>query len=96
MKMDYQLEYNFSHGFLQLSTDYKLLWELIKSGHRIPAWMASASENEESIWELIEVIDGWGEPNNYSEKSLISYEEAKSFKFFESLCRSNSLHFICP
>lgn len=48
-----------SHSFInsgfQLSTDYKLLYELIFKGHRIPAWLVYTDEYEEPIWDLVEV-----------------------------------------
>ena len=38
-----------------LSTDYKLLWDLIYDGHRIPAWILYSDEYKDPIFDLVEV-----------------------------------------
>ena len=41
-------------GF-ELSTDYDLLFELIKEGYRIPAWIIYTNKYETPIYDLVEV-----------------------------------------
>ena len=43
----------FSNGSYKLSDDYEKLWELIKSGHRVPAWIWRSKER--NIWTIVEV-----------------------------------------
>lgn len=115
MKQD---ETNISHSFIhsgyQLSTDYKILWDLIQSGHRIPAWiytkrmvfrseqripvwLAYTDEYETPIWDLVEVKNVSGNPNDYSIGTRgIGYEGAKTFEYFEVICQKYYLHYICP
>ncbi len=91
------VSHSFSHDFLQLSTDYKLLWELVQSGKRVPAWLVYNDKYEKPIWDLVEVKNIWGEPNDYSIGTRgIGYEGAKTFKWFEAICQKYSLHFVCP
>lgn len=86
----------FNHSGYQLSTDYKKLWDLIQSGQRIPAWLLHTDKYEEPIWDLVEVKNIWGEPNDYSIGSRgIGYEGAKSFEYFEGICKKYCLHYIC-
>lgn len=95
--MQTNVRHSFSHDFLKLSTDYKLLWELVQSGKRIPAWLVYTDEYEKPIWDLVEVKNIWGEPNGYSIGTRgIGYEGARKFEYFEFICQEYSLHFVCP
>lgn len=88
----------FTHPDYTLSTDYKLLWELIQSGKRIPAWLVYSDEYENPIWDLVEVKNIFGEPNDYSIGTRgIGYERfKKNFETFEQVCQKYSLHYILP
>ena len=91
-----------SHSFInngfQLSTDYKLLYELIFKGHRIPAWLVYTDEYEEPIWDLVEVKKAWQSNDKYSIGTRgIGYESfSGDFKWFEAICTKYSLHFVVP
>lgn len=91
------VRYTFSHDFLQLSTDYKLLWDLVQSNIRVPAWLVYADKYEKPIWDLVEVKNIWGIPNDYTIGTRgIGYESTKTFERFEEICQMYSLHFVCP
>lgn len=96
-------KHSFSHDYLKLSTDYKLLWDLIQSGNRVPAWLNinqaySYCNSEEPIWDIVEVRNRGEKPNRYSISSRgIGYEGLEqSFVEFERICKKYSLHFVCP
>ena len=91
-----------SHSFInsgfQLSTDYKLLYELIFKGFRIPAWLVYTDKYEEPIWDLVEVKKAWKSNDKYTIGTRgIGYEKfSGDFKWFEAICRKYSLHFVVP
>lgn len=91
------VKYTFNSNF-KLSTNYKLLWDLIFKGYRIPAWIVYTDKYEEPIWDLVEVKKTpYGEENNYSIGSRgIGYEGAKNYEAFNDICLMYSLHFIEP
>jgi hypothetical protein len=89
--------HTFIHENYNLSTDYKLLWDLIQSGKRIPAWLVYTDKYEKPIWDLVEVKNVYGEPNDYSIGTRgIGYEGTKTFEYFEGICKNYSLHFVLP
>lgn len=93
--MDEITKRQFHHESFDLSQDYDLLWELIQSGQRIPAWIVYSDKYEEPIWDLVEAKlyqDG-----NYTISSRgIGYEGKKGRVGFLMCCRMLSLHFILP
>lgn len=95
------LQENKSHIFINtnynLSTDYKNLWDLIQNGKKIAAWLVYTDEYEEPIWDLVEVKNIWGKPNDYTIGTRgICYDGPKEFEWFESICKKYSLHYVCP
>ena len=91
-----------SHCFINagfnLSTDYKLLWELIFKGHRIPAWLVYSDEYEEPIWDLVEVKKSYYDDKKYVIGTRgIGYESfSEEYKRFEVICKKYSIHFVVP
>lgn len=81
-----------------LSTDYKLLWDLIQKGYRIPAWLIYNNELfDEPVWDIVEV------------RCIVKYNRiqigyrGQGYSGFddtlESLiqtCEHYSLHFVLP
>ena len=91
------VSHSFIHSGYELSTDYKKLWDLVQSGQRIPAWLIYTDKYEKPIWDLVEVKNIWGEPNDYSIGTRgIGYEGAKTFEWFEAICQKYCLHYVCP
>ena len=91
------VSHSFIHSDYELSTDYKKLWDLVQSGKRIPAWLIYTDKYEKPIWDLVEVKNIWGEPNDYSIGTRgIGYEGAKNFEWFEAICQKYCLHYVCP
>lgn len=91
------VSHSFIHSGYQLSTDYKKLWDLVQSGQRIPAWLIYTDKYEKPIWDLVEVKNIWGKPNDYSIGTRgIGYEGAKTFEWFEAICQKYCLHYVCP
>lgn len=91
--------HTFTHNVFNLSTDYKLLWESIFKGHRIPAWIVYSDEYEKPIWDLVEVKMAYGTDDRYAIGVRgISYDGwyTNSFEDFENTCKAYSLHFIVP
>ena len=92
-------KHSFFHDYLNLSTDYKLLWDLIQSGNRVPAWLLySYTSKGEPIWDIVEVKNKGVQPNRYGIGYRgIGYEGLEqSFVEFERICKKYSLHFVCP
>lgn len=99
MEKETSISHSFIHSGYELSTDYKKLWDLVQSGQRIPAWLIYTDEvkYEKPIWDLVEVKNIWGEPNDYSIGTRgIGYEGAKTFERFEAICKKYCLHYVCP
>jgi hypothetical protein len=92
------VRHTFIHSGFKLSTDYKLLWDLIFKGHRIPAWLVYTDEYESPIWDLVEVKKSYfGGENDYSIGTRgMGYDGARTFISFETTCQIYSLHFIIP
>lgn len=90
------ISHTFIHSGYNLSTDYKMLWDLIQGGQRISAWLVYTDEYEEPIWDLVEVKNLW-KPNDYTIGTRgRGYEGSKSFVGFEMICQMYSLHYIKP
>lgn len=84
-------------GF-NLSTDYKKLFELIQQGYRIPAWVATAiNEDDVPIVNLVEVKLSFFKQKYMIGTSGISYDSYDStFEQFEKDCTKYSLKYIEP
>ncbi len=83
-------------GF-NLSTDYKLLWDLIQKGQRIPAWLVYTDEYKEPIWDIVEVKKSiWTDCKYSIGVRGIGYENKQTFEGFEMVCKKYSLHFVLP
>lgn len=93
----FRASHSFNHSGYELSTYYKKLWDLIQKGQRIPAWLIYTDKYGKPIWDLVEVKNIWGEPNDYSIGTRgIGYEGAKTFECFESICQKYCLHYVRP
>ena len=91
------VEHKFTHQLYVLSTDYEYLWKLVQGGQRIPAWLLYTDKYEKPIWDLVEVKNIWGVPNDYSIGTRgIGYEGVKSFEYFKAICKKYRLHFVYP
>ena len=86
-------------GF-NLSTDYNLLWDLIFSGHRIPAWVLYREGDETDrleLWDMVEVKKSYFGEKRYSIGTRgIGYEGDQNKEDFLRTCEHYSLHFITP
>lgn len=91
--MTSKLFHNFTHNIYTVSTDYKLLWDKIIKGYRIPAWIVYSDKYEEPIWDLVEVKKPTHSTYSIGTRG-IGYEGEQSFEGFEIVCKSYSLHFI--
>lgn len=94
-----KIKHKLTHPLFNLSTDYKLLWELIQKGNIIPAWLVYNDEYEKPIWDLVEV-----KKPTYSieDQDYIigtrgrGYEAEKTFEGFVFICENYSAHFVLP
>lgn len=86
-----------------LSTDYKLLWELIKQNHRIAGWILY----EGKYWDIVEIknsnLQHSDLPFQYSISVRgIQYGGIKenlgfeAYPYFLEICKEYNLHFILP
>ena len=53
-----EIRHKFEDSCFELSTDYKLLWDLIFKGNRIPAYVVHRkpkNKYDDVIWDLVEV-----------------------------------------
>lgn len=93
--MQEQKKYTFNHSLYQLSTDYKKLWDLIQSGHKIPAWIVYTDKYEKEIWDLVEVKNNYMNSNEYDIGTRgHSYLGQKGYVGFLNICQMLNLHFI--
>lgn len=93
METKHKLE---TKGF-ELSTDYNLLWDLIQSGQRVPAWLVYSDDRENPIWDIVEVK--YRSEYGYYDIGCrgISYSGFyKTVPEFVQNCAQYSLHFVKP
>ena len=91
-------KHTFSHDYLNISTDYELLWSLIQSGKRVPAWLVyCVTSDGDPIWDIVEVKKRALAYDGYIIGTRgIGYEGLKdSFDDFKRICEKWSLHFAC-
>ena len=79
----------------KLSIDYKILWDLIHDGHRVPAWIVYSNKYEHPIYDLVEVKMAY-QSDRYSIGSRgIGYDSfSNTFKDFEMNCKSIELKWV--
>jgi len=78
-----------------LSEDYKQLWDLIHSGHRIPAWIVYSRDYEEPIHDLVEVKLSYMSKRYDIGVRGISYSSFENtFEAFEMNCKKYELRWI--
>jgi hypothetical protein len=83
-------------GF-ELSTDYSLLFDLIHSGTRIPAWIVYSADYEEPIYDIVEVKMSYMSDRPSIGVRGIGYEAySPERNDFIDNCKYYSLHFIIP
>ena len=94
-------KHKFTHSLFNLSTDYKLLWELIQKGNKIPAWLVYNEMYDDIIWDIVEV----GKPrarctteqnDYYIGTRGRGFGAEKTFEGFVLVCKTWSLHFVLP
>lgn len=91
-----ETKHTFKNENYNLSTDYKLLWELAKQDNRIAAWQVYTDKYKEPIWDIVEI-----RKNKYNDTIQIgrrgyTYYEDNNFEDFINTCIIYSLHFIAP
>lgn len=87
----------YKSAIYNISTDYNLLWELIKAGHEVPAWVVYDVIEEKVFWDIVSARNGW-KSKGYSIGSRgIGYSGIdQTYEEFVSVCIAFSLHFILP
>lgn len=78
------------------STDYKLLWELINQGYRIPAWILYSDEYEEPIYDLVEVKIYRGKDYMIGTRGHGYGGLENNQESFIKVCQSLELKFVKP
>jgi len=82
-------------GF-KTSTDYVLLWELIHSGYRIPAWILYSDEYKEPIYDLVEVKKAILTPYQIGTRGIGYEGRGDDVDGFIEICKGIELKFLIP
>jgi hypothetical protein len=79
------------------STDYKKLWDLINSGHRVPAWILHSKKSEEPIFDIAEVkMPKYGNYPSIGVRGLGYASFENTIEAFIENCEFLKLQYIMP
>lgn len=95
-----QTQHSFTHSAFHLSTDYDLLWDLIRAGHRIPGWLINTQWSEQIgglVWDLVEIKYRADDQRYMIGTRGIGYDGVvHTCEGFKAICAHYSLHYVLP